>query len=392
MNRIHEQQRAADGLDEAMKNGEPVVLHVRVVSGTGGGPDKTILNSPRFLTPHGYPSVCVYLRDPHDSGFQVLEQRAAERRAPIYAVDDFGIRDWRIIGRLRDFLQKYPNAIWHGHDYKSNLLGLMLRRRHPMPLVTTVHGWVQQTWKTPLYYFVDRRCLPKYDRVICVSQDLFDDCVRLGVAKERLSLIDNAIALDDYEIGLSQAAAKQNLGFDEETFLVVAVGRLSNEKGFNLLIDAVARIIQSGHNIGLAIAGNGDEHQRLQDQIDELGLQDQIKLLGFVADPREVYRAADLYVLSSLREGLPNVVLEAMAMQLPVVATRVAGMPTLMEDNVNGRLVEPNRLEDLHNAIAELVDNSEARQRFSMAGRETIEQRFSFQKRMDRIVEVYRSL
>lgn len=370
----------------------PVILHVRVVSGTGGGPEKTILNSPRFLRPFQYRSVCIYLRDPEDSGFAVLTERAAERNAPLQAIDDFGIKDWRITKRVSKLLEHYPNAIWHGHDYKSNLLGLLLRRRHPMPLVTTVHGWVQRTWKTPLYYFIDRRCLPRYDQVVCVSQDLYNDCVRLGVAESQLTLIDNAIALDDYKVDVSQSDAKRKIGFDADTFLIVAVGRLSAEKGFDLLIEAVASLIESGKNIGLAIAGDGSEDQQLQQQIKRTGYEQRIRLLGFVSDPRQVYRAADLYTLSSRREGLPNVVLEAMAMNLPVVATRVAGMPRLMRDGVNGRLVDPGCKESLSQAIAELIDDPIKRAQMAAEGRKTIEESFSFKRRMEQMVDIYQSL
>ncbi|EMI53258.1 Glycosyltransferase-like protein, partial [Rhodopirellula sallentina SM41] len=84
----------------------------------------------------------------------MISKRAAVRSAPLEAVDDFGITDFKIVTRLRELIERYQPAIWHGHDYKSNLLGLMLGRKHPMQMVTTVHGWVQKTWKTPLYYFI----------------------------------------------------------------------------------------------------------------------------------------------------------------------------------------------------------------------------------------------
>ncbi|EMI56166.1 Glycosyl transferase, group 1 domain protein [Rhodopirellula sallentina SM41] len=96
--------------------------------------------------------------------------------------------------------------------------------------------------------------------------------------------------------------------------LVVGVGRLSKEKGFDLLVKAVANLIDAGVDVGLAIAGDSAERESLQKLIDSTGHQNQIRLLGFVADPRVIYRAADVYALSSRREGLPNVVLEAMAM------------------------------------------------------------------------------
>ncbi|WP_238388543.1 glycosyltransferase family 4 protein [Roseimaritima ulvae] len=368
----------------------PLVMHVRVVSGTGGGPDKTILNSPRFLSELGYRSVCVYLRDPRDDGFSVLARRAAARQAPIEAVDDFGIRDIGIVSRMRDLVERYQPTIWHGHDYKSNLLGLILRRRHPMELVTTVHGWVHKTWKTPLYYFLDRRCLPRYQQVICVSQDLYDDCLRIGVPESRLSLIDNAIALDDYSDQQDSGVAKSQLGFPPEIPLVVAVGRLSYEKGFDLLIQAVANLIDSGEKVSLAIAGDGAERAALQGLIDATGHGDSIRLLGFVDDPRRVYQAADLYALSSRREGLPNVVLEAMAMGVPVLATNVAGMPTLLQQDVNGCLIEPDNLDQLQSELLRLLGDADTRQRLSAAARKTIEQRFSFRRRMEKVVRTYK--
>ena len=266
-------------------------MHARVVSGHGGGPDKTILNSPRYLERLGYRSVCVYFRDPSDAGFPVLAESAAEKRAPMIAVDDFGIRDWKLLARVRKLVDQHPPAIWHGHDYKSNLLGLLLNRdrikrgQTPMRLVTTVHGWVHKTWKTPLYYFIDRQCLRRYEQVICVSQDLDDDCRRLGVPAERLSMIDNAIALDDYNFALSQAEARQQLCFDPQRPLIAAVGRLSAEKAFDRLIDAVAALHRSGTEVALAIAGSGVEKDRLLQRAVGSGMVDRVHLLGYRADP-----------------------------------------------------------------------------------------------------------
>ena len=99
------------------------------------------------------------------------------------------------------------------------------------------------------------------------------------------------------------------------------------------------RLIQAGHPIGLVIAGEGHLRDQLQQQINDLELQDHIRLCGFLPDPRELYRAIDLFVLSSLREGLPNVVLEAMASQRAVVATNCNGIPDLVQHERNGLIV-----------------------------------------------------
>lgn len=373
-------------------NKTPMVLHARVVSGTGGGPDKTILNSPRKLQQLGYRSECLYLRDPQDQGFEVLQQRATERNANIVAVDDFGVLDWKVVTRTLAKVKELKPDIWHGHDYKSNLLGLLLRRKHPMKLVTTVHGWVQKTWKTPLYYAIDRRCLPRYDEVICVSKDLFADCKRLGVADEKLSLIDNAIVIEDYEPTQDSMLAKSKLGLAPDVFMLAGVGRLSAEKGFNLLIEAVARLIEDGQQLSLAIAGDGDAFGELQELIDQKDLQGKVKLLGFVEDTRLVYQAADLFVLSSLREGLPNVVLEAMASGTPVLSTKVAGMPSLIQDGVNGRLIDPNSIEQLVTGIQALTLDHSNLERFATNAKRTLRDGFDFNVRMKKVVDVYKRL
>lgn len=366
-----------------------LVLHTRVVSGSGGGPDKTILNSPRFLKDRGYPMVCAYMRHPADQLFGELEKRAAKWQAPLVAVDDFGPFDWRLKQRFDGVCQRYQPAIWHGHDYKSNLLGFFARRRHPMTLVTTVHGWVKRTWKTPLYYAIDRYCLRGYDQVICVSEDLFERCQAIGVPEDRLWLVHNAIDTDDFRRKESSSAAKSRLGMPEGRLLIGSVGRLSDEKRFDLLIRAAATLIRQGAGLELWIAGEGDQAERLRELIGELGMEERIKLLGFRSDTVDLYHAMDVFCLSSVREGLPNVLLEAMALEVPVLATRIAGIPKLITDGVDGLLVEPADEAALTAALARLVEDANLRARLAAAGRATIENRYSFRRRMDKIKAIY---
>jgi glycosyltransferase involved in cell wall biosynthesis len=370
----------------------PLVLHARVVAGTGGGPDKTILNSPRRLADHGYDCLCLYLRPAGDEGFAALEQRARLRDAPLAVIDDGGPWDWRIVRQTLDLCRRRRATIWHGHDYKSNLLGLLVRRWHPMRLVTTVHGWVHHTKRTPLYYAIDRWAIRRYERVICVSQDLADECQRCGVPKERIIPIDNAIEADDFARQRSIADAKRQLGWPAERLLIGAVGRLAEEKGFDVLIRAVGELASRSRDVGLAIAGDGPERERLAALIAELGLQDRVKLLGFLADPTEFYDAMDVYALSSRREGLPNVLLEAMAAGVPIVATRVAGVPTLIADGENGLLIEPGAAAPLVAALARVADHGELRERLGEAGRQVVLDRYSFARRMAKVAAVYDGL
>ena len=267
------------------------------MTGTGGGPDKTILNSPRFLDELGYDSVCAYLHPPNDLGFEELKQRAQSLNAELISVPDRGLKDVTVIARLLRICRERNVSIWHGHDYKSDALGLLLRKFHPMKLVSTVHGWGVRSKKTPLYHAVDRFSLKSYDRVICVSEKLLTECLAAGVPIGNLCEIDNAIDLSSYDSLPDQREARINFGIDPEKPVVVAVGRLSKEKAFDVLIQAFADLLATGFEATLLIAGDGPEHDALQHQIVSLGVEDSVRLIGHVADPRDVYAAADVFAL-----------------------------------------------------------------------------------------------
>lgn len=370
----------------------PLVLHTRVVSGEGGGPEKTILNSPRYLERLGYRALCAYMYPPGDSGIDVLAHRAQSAGATIVPVPDRGPWDWRVVQSLLIICRANRVAIWHGHDYKSNALGLLLRRFWPMHLVTTVHGWVKFTRRTPLYYAIDRYCLRRYEKVICVSDDLLEMCRSAHVPEDRILLIENAIETDVYRRTMSVSEAKSQLGLQTDRFVIGAAGRLSQEKGFDLLIRAVAELVQRGHNLQLVIAGEGDFRPSLEQLIYKLSLCDRVKLEGFQANLLPLYQACDVFALSSLREGLPNVLLEAMALEVPVVATRVGGIARLIESDVNGLLVTSGEVATLVDAIGCLVGATERRLRLGTAGRRTIEERYGFDRRMRKVCDVYDEL
>ncbi len=369
-----------------------VVLHTRVVTGTGGGPDKTILNSPRFANGPEFRLVCVYLRHPNDEGFEVLAKRAEQWGAELVAVDDYGPFDWGMYSRLLEICQKYQPAIWHGHDYKTNYYGLRLKSKLPMICMTTAHGWVKHTWKTPLYYALDRYCLPRCEGVVCVSEDLYQRCQRLGVAEDRCWLVANGIDTQEFQRMQPAAQAKRAWGWPPEMLVISAVGRLSAEKGLAVLLQAFRALLAEHPEARLVIAGEGDQELPLKALAKELDIAEKVEFPGFVVDPRKLYEASDLFVSSSLREGLPNVLLEAMAYQLPVVCTNIAGVPSLVQSGENGQLVEPGDHHMLAAELAILAGDPQRRERLGQAARQVIEQRFSFAKRMETMKDIYRTL
>jgi glycosyltransferase involved in cell wall biosynthesis len=384
---------AANGSWEPLRRTDrQVVLDARVVTGSGGGPDKTILNSPRFLEPLGYRMLCAYLHPPEDAGFEVIRTKAAKYQAPLISVPDRGPLDWRVVASLRDVCRREGVTIWHGHDYKTNALGLLLQRLWPMRLVTTVHGWVHHTSRTPLYYKLDRLCLPRYERVICVSDDLLHDCLAAGVPARNCLLLENGIDACEYSRSKSTVEAKAELGLPLTGEVIGAVGRLAAEKGFDLLIRAVHSLLQQGLDVRLLIVGDGGERSALEGLAHELGIAERVVLPGWQADVRTYFEAMDVFALSSRREGLPNVVLEAMALEAPVVATRVNGLPRLIQDGRTGLLIEPDDLQALTAALGGLLQNAALRADFAKAARRVVETRYSFATRIDRLKRIYDEL
>jgi glycosyltransferase involved in cell wall biosynthesis len=369
---------------------KPRVLHLRVVSGQGGGPEKTLLNSPRFLD-DCYRLRLAYIRPERDPAYD-MPARAAAKGVELADIPERSGVDVRTVWRLARAIAAFRPHLLHAHDYKTNLLGLMLGRCFRIPVLTTLHGYVTRGGRLELYYLFDRLSLPRMDHVVCVSDDLDRHARVTRVPRRRRSLIENAIDTDEYIRRTELAVAKRREGFLQGQLVVGAVGRLSPEKGFDILIRATHQLGQAGADVQLVIAGEGSARPQLEALIDQLGMHDRVRLVGHRTDPRDLYEAMDVFVLSSHREGLPNVVLEAMAIGVPVVATRVAGIPRLISDGVNGTLVTPGSVEELTTGLARLLGEPDARARLAAEGRRTVVENYGFMARMQRIRTLYDEL
>lgn len=371
------------------------VLHTRIVSGKGGGPEKTILSSASFLKHTNYDMTAAYLYPDGDDGFETISLRAAQLGCPLFGIPEQGALAPRSLFQLWKFCRQRKVQIWHAHDYKTNLFGLLLCPVLPkMKLITTVHGWVVHTNRTPLYYRIDKMCLPRYHRVLCVSDDLYQTCQSIGVRGKRLELLHNAIDVGFFkrQNAPEESLLRHKIGTPANRLLIGAMGRLMPEKSFDLLIESVDRLIQQGHDVGLWIAGEGPERSELTKLIREKGYSDRIHLVGFVDDIRTFYESLDVFALSSQREGLPNVVLEAAAMRVPIVSTRVAGIPKMLTDGKDALLCPVGDCNSLSTSLGKLVSSSPLRASISSSARKLVETKYSFRRRMDRMATIYDQL
>ena len=363
------------------------VLHLRTVSGRGGGPEKTLLNSPRFLR-DAYQLRLAYIRPAGDTAYDMLD-RAARLGVSLADIPERGPLDPRTVWRLAAEIQDFRPDLLHAHDYKTNVLAVALGQWFRLPVMTTAHGYVTRGGRLEAYYWVDRWALRRMDHVVTVSEDLYELMLSLGIPRSRCSLVENAIDTSAYRRRESVETAQQRWGLAPGRLTIGAVGRLSAEKGFDLLIQAADQLLRQGFDFELLIVGEGTERPRLEALISALNRTDRVRLMGYVTDTIQFYEALDVFALSSLREGLPNVLLEAMAMEIPVVASRVAGVPRLVRHEENGLLVDPGSVEQLADALARLLRDAGLRRNLGAEGRATVEKSFSFEGRMQKICTVY---
>lgn len=368
----------------------PRVLHLRVVAGTGGGPEKTILNSPRFIKEEGIDASVAYLCSPRDPIGGLLRDRAIEAECPFHLLEDRGPLDVTLIFRIAKLCRKLGVDIIQAHDYKSNVLACCVRRLHPSSLVTMLHGWTDMSGRMPLYKRIDQFFLRFFETLICVSRDLVDECRRLRIPDERLHLVHNAIDVEHFQRRMDTSTAKGAIQARPNRFLIGSVGRLSAEKGFDGLIRAISQLQQQGLPLDLWIAGEGPEREKLASQIASCAEPGSMRLLGQLKDPIPFYQAMDLFALNSIREGLPNVLLEAMAMETPAMATRTGGVADLIENGHTGYLIKPADSEQLLDSLRRATANPEAGAAMARRARARIVEDFGFGSRMRKIAAIYR--
>jgi glycosyltransferase involved in cell wall biosynthesis len=363
------------------------VLHLRTVTGKGGGPEKTILNSPGGIG-DGYEMRLAYFRPKNDLQY---DMPARARRIGVELVDiaESGPVDPRALASLLREIGSFRPHILHAHDYKTNLLALLVRRWSHAKIVSTMHGYGLPSSRLAMYYRLDAWTLPRMDYVVAVSAELQQTALRWGVRPAHCALVVNGIDTQAFCRRTNGDDIRAKLGIPRHVPLIGAVGRLHAEKGFDCLIRAVDSLISDGLNAHLVIAGEGEERGALTSLIGRLGRSEQIRLLGHRTDIADLLQCLDLFALSSLSEGLPNVLLEAMALNVPIVATRVGSVGEVIEDDINGVLIDPHNVESLKRALHRLLADHDLRQRLGDAGRLTVVEKFSFRKRMDKIRAIY---
>jgi glycosyltransferase involved in cell wall biosynthesis len=370
------------------------LLELRNTYKWGGGPDKTILLSAERHDRTLVDVVVAYIRDVRDTEFCITD-KARVLGLTFYEIEEHGKFDLCVLRALRNIVLRHNINLIHGHDYKSDLFATTLRwwmgRQH-FALVSTAHAWVMLGLRGELYRRLDLALMRRFDHLIAVSHATKNEMIAAGIPPDLISVIHNAIDTDAWSPRHATLGLKAELGLEQACPVIGYVGRIMPEKDLETWLRAAALVAQRHSEAQFVLVGegrDGDTLGQLQRLATELGIAEQVHFPGYRAQLLPVYGSFDLFVLSSRREGLPNSILEAMAVGLPVVTTDVAGTSEIVLDGQTGYVVPQGDVDRLAHAMVTLVADKQRRQRMGQTGRERIECEFSFTQRLQRIEQLY---
>ena len=350
------------------------------------GPAKNLLEFARLARPLGVTvTIAPITRGPASNEF-IEAARGGD--IPVEVIPERHVFDRRVITVLRELAVGTTPDIIQTHAVKSHFLARLGGLPLIAPWVAFHHGYTRSAARVGFYNQLDRWSLQAARKVITVSAPFRDELVQRGVSSENIEIVHNAIGEDWGRAHRSDPPGlKRSLGIAQDSPVILSVGRLSREKDHLTLLRAASRL-----NAYLVIVGEGPERMSIQRAIVQLGLQDRVMLTG-QKSAAPFYGIAQVVVLSSRSEGSPNVLLEAMASGVPVVATRVGGIPEHVEEGKSALLVGPGDAAAMSAAINSLIgpDRELARQ-LADRSRELVRERYSPEARVKRLVGIYKSV
>jgi glycosyltransferase involved in cell wall biosynthesis len=287
---------------------------------------------------------------------------------------------WNSSRDLTRYLRDARADVLLCNGYKANLVGRVAARSAGVPAVAVSRGWTGENLKVRCYETLDRINLRWMDRVVCVSEAQARKVRLAGVPERRIQVIRNAIRTERFaEPDPTFRTRLLSLFPNPPRRVVGAAGRLSPEKGFGVLIESARRVLHEEPSTGIVLFGEGPLRSSLERQIESAGLTGRFVLAGFRADLDRYIPWLDVMTLPSFTEGLPNVVLEACAAGVPVVATAVGGTPEVIEDGDNGYLTSPGDPHSLASCLLAALESDDARHGMGQRGQQRVREEFTFE-------------
>lgn len=366
------------------------VVHM-IGGGEYGGAENHIIQLIASFDPQEIDAsvICFY-----ESAFsETLREMGVE----VTVLDQYHRFDPRIAWGLGPVLKKINPDILHTHGVKANFFGrIVARRLNSIKVVTTVHSHLKHDydqWAIKLLtYGMEYSTRRLNDYFIAVSNPIKMDLIDSGVAEERIAVIPNGIPLQKFTAVHNPGLLREELQLPDDALVVGTVARLRPVKGIGLLIEAVGALCREWQNLHIVVIGDGPERGALEMQVQHLGISDRVHFLGFRDNVEAYLPGMDVFANTSLSEGLPVAVLEAMASKVAVIASGVGAIPDLIQHEHNGLIVEPGSVSDIEKGLKRMLSDSEWRRSMGENGFQTVIKEYTTTVMSRRNEELYKKL
>ena len=304
----------------------------------------------------------------------------------------------QLLIHLVRYLRRHQPDIVHTHKYKDNILGSCAAAIAGIPVVVrSVHGMTEpfrgrEYVNMALYEMADRLVSRwKVRKVIGVSSNITSVLKRL-YGSEKVVCIHNGINLQKVQVKQDRGRVRECLGIGSDEHMVGTVGRLTTVKGHDIMMQTARLLKEEDVNCKFLIVGDGPLMLKLKALTRTLGIEKEVTLAGQRDDVYDLINAMDIFLLPSLHEGIPMVLLESLALGRPVVASRVGGIPEIISHGKEGLLVEPGDVEELKENVSLLINDRTYADNLARAGRKRVEEKFSGDLMAEQTLRLYSEL
>lgn len=305
------------------------------------------------------------------------------------------LKDLLAVISLVEVIRERRPALIHAHGSKAALIARVatMFSRHTTTVVTVhnqvLYGGVSRPMRW-IYLVLERRLARRTARIVTVSDALRRELIDIyRLPSDLVTTVHNGLDLAPFLAGGDRRGARARYGVADDALLFGLAARFAPQKALDVLVEAAAGVLASEPRAVLMIAGDGPLLENVRTKARATSVRDRMLFPGFETDVPGLLAALDLYISSSVTEGLSLALIEAMAAGLPIVATRVGGTPEVVEDGVSGLLVPAGKAKPLADAIARLLADPPLRKRMGDAGRERAVAEFSEGTMLDRMAALY---
>ncbi len=367
------------------------LLHLRDSRGIYGA-ERAILTLARYIDHDRFNFGLLCLKG-RDAGNGYLMQTARAMGIPLDIVPVNGRLDLSAIRQIRGILQARSPSILHAHDFKTTFYALLASWNLGVKRVVTAHGSTRDSMRIRAYLLLDERIIYRFfDRVLAVGEAVATDLRKKGIPPERIQVIPNAVELPIGRLNPDDARLPARVGQGRRQPVFGVIGRLFPDKGHRYFLEAFRHLVNTDPACRAIFVGGGPLEPVLRARISTLALSDHIRLYGMRADMDEVYAETDVVVIPSLREGLPYVLLEALAHRRPVIATQVGDIPRVIRHEQTGLLVPPGDARALAAAMGRLLRHPEEGARMAENGHRLVAQEYSAHAMVSQTERLYEAL